>query len=163
MKKNGKPQTPQADPSAPQKTVQVTDEAGNPLVDDYSFTRYNALGEAIESGIINNSTVVQLRHDEKLIVDFLPQGTKFVVREIASDGFHSSHSINGGTTADSETATGDMSSSVSVVFINSTSALLPSTGGTGPLVFMLPLGIAFLFALSLPLLEKAWKKYRPKA
>ena len=143
--------------------VILTDEAGNPLVDDYSFTRYNALGEAIESGIINNSTIVQLRHDEKLIVDFLPQGTKFVVREIASDGFHSSHSINGGTTADSETATGDMSSSVSVVFINSTSALLPSTGGTGPLVFMLPLGIAFLFALSLPLLEKAWKKYRPKA
>ena len=29
MEKNGKPQTPQADPSAPQKTVRVTDEAGN--------------------------------------------------------------------------------------------------------------------------------------
>ncbi len=29
MEKNGKPQTSQADPSAPQKTVRVTDEAGN--------------------------------------------------------------------------------------------------------------------------------------
>ena len=138
--------------------VILTDAEGNPLIDDYSFTRYDAEGNAIESGIINNSTIVHLRHDEKLVVDFLPQGTKFTVREIETDGFHSSHVINGGTTADSNTAEGSIESSVSVVFLNSSSVILPSTGGGGILLYVLPLGLAFGFMLSMPLLERAWKK-----
>lgn len=140
--------------------VTLTDADGNPLIDDYSYTRYNADGEPIESGIINNSTIVRLRHDEKIIVDFLPKGTKFVVKEIPRDGFHSSHSIDGGTTADSDTATGDMDSSVSVVFINSTSVELPSTGGTGLMLYALPMGLGFAFLLAMPLLSRAWEKRR---
>lgn len=143
--------------------VILSDAEGNPLIDDYSYTRYDANGDAIESGIINNSTIVHLRHDEKLIVDFLPQGTKFIVREIQTDGFHSSHVINGGTTADSDTATGDMDSSVSVVFLNSTSAQLPSTGGTGIFLYALPFGLGLLLMLAIPIVERVRKKPRPKA
>jgi len=140
--------------------VVLTDAEGNPLIDDYSFTRYDAEGNPIESGIINNTTVVHLRHDEKLIVDFLPQGTKFTVRELATDGFHASHSINGGTIADNNTAEGDMSSSVSVTFINSSSVILPSTGGSGIFLYAIPLVLGFAAMITLPLLERLRKKHR---
>lgn len=143
--------------------VILTDAEGNPLIDDYSYTRYDANGDPIESGIINNSTIVHLRHDEKIIVDFLPQGTKFVVKEIAADGFHSSHSINGGTTTDSETAEGDLNSSVSLVFLNSSSVELPSTGGTGVIWYALPFGLGFVIMLGIPIVERIRKHSRRKA
>ncbi len=141
--------------------VILTDAEGNPLIDDYSYTRYDANGDPIESGIINNSTIVHLRHDEKIIVDFLPQGTKFVVKEIAADGFHSSHSINGGTTTDSETAEGDLNSSVSIQFINSSSAQLPSTGGPGVVLYAVPFILGFMMMLGIPIVEKV-RKHRKK-
>lgn len=143
--------------------VILTDADGNPLIDDYSFTRYDAEGNAVESGIINNSTIVQLKHDEKLIVSFLPQGTKFIVREVQTDGYHSSHSINSGTTADSDTATGSMDASVSILFINSSSVILPSTGGPGIWLLALPFGLGLAMMLAMPLLERAWKKRRQTA
>lgn len=143
--------------------VTLTDADGNPLIDDYSYTRYDAEGNAIESGIINNSTTVKLRHDEKIIVDFLPQGTKFVVKEVATDGFHSSHTVNGGTNADSDTASGDLNGSVSVVFVNSTSALLPSTGSSGIIWYALPFGLGLILMLTIPIVERIQKKHRRKA
>lgn len=143
--------------------VTLTDAEGNPLIDDYSYTRYDANGDAIESGIINNSTIVHLKHDEKIVVDFLPQGTKFVVKEIETDGFHSSHAVNGGTTEDSNTATGDLNSSVSVVFLNSSSVELPSTGGTGIFLYAIPFGLGLIMMVSAPVLERTWKKRRQRA
>lgn len=143
--------------------VTLTDADGNPLIDDYSFTRYDAEGNAIESGIINNSTIVHLRHDERLIIDFLPQGTKFIVKEIETPGYHSSHTINSGTNIDSGTASGSMDASVSVQFINSTGPVLPSTGGMGYGVFIILLGLGFLCMIVTPILEHLWRKQRQKA
>lgn len=136
----------------------LSDEEGNALIDDYSFTRYDADGNPIESGIINNSTIVKLRHNEKILINFLPEGTQFTIREIPSDGFHSSHRVDEGSTVDNDTAEGAMDASVSIHFINSTSVILPSTGGPGILLCALPIGIAVIFTVSLPVLERMWKK-----
>lgn len=140
--------------------IVLTDENGNALIDDYSYTRYDSNGEAVESGIINNSTIVKLRHDEKIVINFLPEGTKFIIREILSDGYHSSHSVNTGGTVDSNTVEGSMDSSVSVQFYNSSSVVLPSTGGTGAFLYAIPLGTAFLAAIGLPLANTIRKKCR---
>lgn len=136
----------------------LTDEEGNALIDDYSYTRYDAEGNAIESGIINNSTIVKLRHDEKILINFLPEGTRFTVREIPTAGFHSSYRIDEGSTVDSAAAEGTMDASVSIHFINSSSVSLPSTGGSGILLWVLPLGLAFAAALILPLAGRLRKK-----
>ena len=138
--------------------VTLTDANGTPLIDDYSFTRYDSQDKVVESGIINNTTVVKMRNDEKIIVNYLPKGTKFTVKEVVTTGFHSSHTINGGTNIDSNTATGDLNSSVNLVFINSTSAELPSTGGTGILLYAIPFSLGLLMMLTLPIVERIMKK-----
>lgn len=143
--------------------IVLTDAAGQPLIDDYSYTRYDADGNAMESGIINNSTVVKLRHNEKLVINFLPEGTKFTIRELPTEGFHSSARIDEGSTLDSETVEGTVDESVKVHFINSSGPALPSTGGMGLQLYALPMGVAFTMALVLPLAEKIRKKSKRAA
>lgn len=142
-------------------TIELADTNGNPLVDDYSYIRYDINGNEVEVGILNaTEKVVRIRGGEKLIVNYLPKGTQFTITEEAVDGFHTSYSIDGGAGMEGYTATGTLEADVQVTFRNATSALLPTTGSSGMLLYALPLGIAFLFALSLPLIERLRKKRR---
>ena len=138
----------------------LTDAEGKALIDDYSYTRYDADGNAIESGIINNSNIIKLRHDEKIIINYLPEGTKFTIREILADGFHSSYMVNTGAPIDSNTAEGTVEDSVSIQFYNSSSVILPETGGTGWILYALPLGLAVTASLVLPLASMIHRKIR---
>ena len=138
--------------------IVLSDANGNPLIDDYSYTRYDSAGAAVESGIINNSTIVKLRHNEKIIINYLPKGTIFTVREIPTDGYHASHDINDSGVVEGDNATGDMDASVSVHFINSAGSLLPSTGGSGMIWYVMPFGVGLLFFILMPVAEHIWKK-----
>ena len=138
--------------------ITLTDAAGNPLIDDYAYTRYDADGNPIENGIIKNSTIVKLRNDERIEINYLPKGTKFIVREIPSEGYFPSHRVNDSTSIDSGEAEGDLDSSVSVHFINSTSVILPETGGRGVIWYVIPFALATGLFIATPLLERKWKR-----
>jgi len=140
-------------------TVDLLDAEGNPLVDDYSYTRYDIAGNAVENGILNSeSKVVYLRGGEKLTVDYLPDGTQFVITEEAVDGFATVYSINGGTNVESMTASGTVEADVTVLYINATSVILPSTGGIGITWYMLPLLLGIAVMVLMPLAERIYRR-----
>ena len=144
-------------------TIDLADASGNPLVDDYSYVRYDKNGTEVEVGILNTEeNVVKLRSGEKLQIKYLPVGTKFTITEENVTHFTTSYSINGAPAAEGHTAQCSLDTDVTVYYRNATSAQLPSTGGTGLFLYALPLGLAFAFALSLPLLDR-WRKKRRKA
>ena len=144
-------------------TIDLADEQGNPLVDDYSYIRYDKDGNEVEVGILNTTqNVVNLRGGEKLQVKYLPKGTKFTITEENVAHFNTSYSINGAAAVEGHRATGSLQTDVTVSYRNATSAELPSTGSSRMILYALPLGLAFAFALSLPIIDRLRKK-RSKA
>ncbi len=131
-----------------QFTIDLLDASGDPLVDDYSFTRYDANGVVIGNGILNSSEkTVMLRGGERLTVDFLPDGAQFVITEESYPGYSTSYRINGGTAVFGSTASGTVDKHTAVTFINTTSVALPATGGIGLWVFCIPLAAGFVLLL----------------
>ena len=144
-------------------TIDLADTNGNPLVDDYSYVRYDKNGNEIEVGILNaTENVVKLRGGEKILVNYLPKGTKFTITEETVSHFHTSYSVGGDQATEGHTATGSLETDVTVIFRNATSAMLPETGSTGIFLYALPLGLAFAFALMLPVVNH-FREKRNKA
>ena len=106
--------------------------------------------------------VVKLRGGEKILVNYLPKGTKFTITEETVSHFHTSYSVGGDQATEGHTATGSLETDVTVIFRNATSAMLPETGSTGIFLYALPLGLAFAFALMLPVVNH-FREKRNKA
>lgn len=135
-------------------TIDFTDENGNELLDDYSYTRYAVNGEVLEMGILNSSSnVVLLRGGEKIQVDYLPDGTKFSITEEAAAGYSTVYSVNGAANVESNTVSGSILDDVHVLFINSTGALLPSTGGSGIWLYTIPLLLGLAMLPAIPIMD----------
>lgn len=130
-------------------TIELTDANGNILPDDYSYILCAADGTILSNGILNSDdNNVSLAHGEYLSINYLPKGTKYRITETAADGFLAVYKIDGGVSVEGESASGTLDGDSRVLFINSTGRALPSTGGTGLLVYTLPLlaAVAYLFA-----------------
>ncbi len=139
-------------------TVDLLDAAGDPLVDDYSYTRYDTAGTVIENGILNSTQkTVKLRGGEKLTVDFLPDGAQFKITELKYPGFFTTYRINGGTSTPGYTAEGNVVKNTTVTFINSSSTPLPATGGVGIWLFCIPLALGFGMMILKAPLEHWWE------
>ncbi len=144
-------------------TVDLLDAQGNPLVDDYSFTRYDVNGKIVENGILNSTQkTVKLRGGEKLTVDFLPDGSQFIISEANYPGFFTSYRVNGGASIAGATATGAIGKDTHVVFINGTSTELPATGGVGIWLFCIPLALGFGMMILKAPLEMWWEERKKR-
>ncbi len=111
--------------------IKLTDSNGAQLLDDYSYTRYDAEGNAIEQDlIIATGGSFKLRHGEYVVIQYLPTGTKYTITETPVDGFATSI---GGTVQPTNVATGTIAAGnqAQVHYYNHTSYVLPSTGGVG--------------------------------
>lgn len=135
-------------------TLRFTDAHGNPLINTYTYTVYNADLTVASNGLLENSAVdFALSHGQYIVVDYLPIGAKYTVTESSYPGFFTVHSVSGGANVEAATASGSISAGTTDIrFVNSTSAILPSTGGGGVLVWYLPLGLAILWMLATPLI-----------
>jgi len=136
--------------------ITFTDANGAELINTYAYTVYNADNSIAGNGIIENSTTsFKLSHGQYIVVDYLPIGAKYVVKETAAPGFFTVNSINGGTNTESNIASGTLDKDrENIHFINITSAKLPSTGGRGIVLFFVPLAVAVLYSISLPLIRR---------
>lgn len=105
------------DPNAPVDTekafdfkVNLKDKAGNTLTGNYAYT----IGE--EKGTLSSSTTFKLKHGQSIVIEGLPVGATYEVREKPTDGY----------AATAEGAEGTISANgAAATFINSYSAALP--------------------------------------
>jgi len=136
--------------------VTFTDKDGVPLINTYVYTVYNADASIADNGIIENSTTrFKLSHGQYIVVDYLPIGAKYTVNEAVTPGFFTVNTVNGGSKTEGNSITGTLGDTTEkVLFINITSAQLPSTGGRGMALFFIPLLVAVIYAFSLPIIRK---------
>ena len=63
--------------------AQVEQIPDNALKNDYSYTKYNAAGEILEKDVlIWNDSKFTLKAGEYIIIDFLPDGSSYVIEEV---------------------------------------------------------------------------------
>lgn len=118
--------------------IKFTDANGNPLPDDYSYTRYTAEGTVVKQDvIIYDGGSFDLKAGEYIIVNYLPYGTKYIVTETNAPYYNVSYRIDSGQSVAGYTAEGAIPTggNASVVYTNTAMAVLPSTGGVGTLPY----------------------------
>ncbi len=139
--------------------IELFDENGLPLVDDYSYTLHDKDGTALGTAIINSDEkIVYLKHGQYIEINYLPQGVRYRITESVYSSFHTSYIINSDDYIEGYTAEGDLTGNTRVQFINSTSVVLPATGGFSMWVFAIPFVLAIIYGLSIPLIERYSKK-----
>ncbi len=139
--------------------IKLTDANGNQLQDDYAYTRYDSGGTVIMSDLIlHDGGTFSLRHGEYIIINYLPNGTKYTITENVPDGFHASVKESSGTIKAGNTATGTIVTDTTgvVKYINTASYALPHTGGSGTQWYALA-GIVLLLSAAYLLYRR--KKY----
>lgn len=132
-----------------QFTIKLMDKDGNPLPDDYSYTRYDANGSIIKQDVIMfDGGSFALKNGEYIVINYLPLGTQYTITETKADGYSTTVKVNGSVTP-GETASGSIAKDRKdvVEYVNKTSYALPSTGGPGTSWFLL--GGSGLMALAL--------------
>lgn len=120
--------------------IMFTDANGNPLPDDYSYTRYTANGTVVKQDvIIYDGGSFDLKAGEYVIINYLPYGTKYTITETNVPYYTVTYQVDNGTSTDGYTATGQIPTggNGSVVFTNTAMPVLPSTGGPGTLGYTL--------------------------
>lgn len=117
-------------------SVAFKDESGNPLKDDYSYTRYMNDGTKQIDLLIHDGAEFSLCSGEYIIVEYLPIGTQCIITEEDLPYISESYRINNGERAYGTSASCLISSAnmVSVKYINEASYEMPSTGGSGMLI-----------------------------
>lgn len=133
--------------------IKFTDDAGNNLPDDYSYTRYDANGNIIKKDvIIFDGGSFELKNGEYVVINYLPYGTKYTITETDVPEYYTvAYQAGSGAAQDGNTAAGQIQNGQngSVVFTNTVRPMLPETGGTGTLWYttggvMLSVFAAFL-------------------
>lgn len=137
--------------------IKFTDASGNPLPDDYSYTRYTADGILVKQDvIIYDGGSFDLKAGEYVIINYLPYGTRYTITETDAPYYTVTHTIDGGTPVEGRTVEGSIpSGNATVVFTNTAMPVLPSTGGTGTQPYTI--GGTFLILGALLLLYKRKK------
>lgn len=141
--------------------IKFTDANGNPLPDDYSYTRYTADGTVVKQDvIIYDGGSFDLKAGEYVIVNYLPYGTKYTITETDVPYYTVRYQIGDGTAEEGYTAQGQIPSgrNAQVLFINTAMPVLPSTGGTGTTLYTM--GGILLTAAAILLLYETQKRRR---
>lgn len=119
--------------------IRFTDADGNPMRDDYAYTRYDADGNIIMRDIIiSDGGSFNLRANEYVIIKYLPIGTVYTIseNEASSEGYLVNIEATGGI-ADGNSVTGRIIEGTigagfnEVSYTNSWFYELPQTGGSG--------------------------------
>ncbi|MGM9586340.1 MAG: fibro-slime domain-containing protein [Candidatus Limivicinus sp.] len=114
--------------------IMFTDENGNPLPDDYSYTRYTADGTVVKQDvIIYDGGSFELKAGEYVIINYLPYGTRYTITETDVPYYVVTYQVDGITPTNGNTAAGQIPTggNGSVVFTNTAMPVLPETGGAG--------------------------------
>lgn len=144
-------------------TVALRDANGNTLTDDYSYTLYDARGKELGTYIINNTeNQIKLSHGEKMVINYLPKGSRYTITEEAAAGYHTVYTLNGGISNEGNTASGTLSGDTRVLFINSSGLMLPQTGGRGIIPYLIPLALGVIMLPLIPITDALLKRRRQK-
>lgn len=141
--------------------IMFTDETGNPLPDDYSYTRYTANGTVVKQDvIIYDGGSFDLKAGEYVIINYLPYGTRYTITETNAPYYATTYQIDGGGPAEGKTAEGKIPTggNGSVVFTNTAMPVLPSTGGPGTSLYAIGGSLLTLAALLLLYKDKRRRK-----
>lgn len=136
--------------------IKFTDENGNPLPDDYSYTRYAANGTVLmQDIIIFDGGSFDLKAGEYVIINYLPYGTKYTITETNAGSYIVTNKVDGndpiyGNAAEGQIPTGQNGY---VVFTN---IMPPHTGGPGTILYAIA-GV-MMMASALFLLNKYIKR-----
>ncbi len=142
-------------------TIELLDQSGALLIDDYSYTLHDSDGTALSTAIINSEEqTVLLKNGQYIEINYLPEGARYRITERVYEGFHTTYRINDGSSVESYTAQGQLTQDTRVQFTNSTGMKLPSTGGIGLYVFSIPFLLAIAAGVIPPVLAKRVKGKR---
>ena len=114
--------------------IMFTDENGNPLPDDYSYTRYTENGTVVKQDvIIYDGGSFELKAGEYVIINYLPYGTRYTITETDVPYYVVTYQVDDNTPTNGNTAEGQIPTggNGSVVFTNTAMPVLPETGGAG--------------------------------
>ena len=76
--------------------IRFFDRSGNPILDDYAYTRYSADGTRQGGNlIICSGDTFSLRDGEYVLIDYLPYGLRYQITEVTQDGYSVSNTVDG--------------------------------------------------------------------
>ncbi len=76
--------------------IQFFDSNGNPVLDDYAYTRYNADGTPQGGNlIVRDGDEFNLRAGEYILIDYLPYGLRYTITETVDAGYTVTNTVNG--------------------------------------------------------------------
>ena len=144
--------------------IKLTDANGAELKDDYSYTRYDSNGDVIKNDlIVYNGGSFKLKDGEYIIINYLPNGTKYTIKENVPNGFHASTKGSSGIIIPGNEATGTIvTDKMDVVqYINTASYALPNTGGCNTQLYAMA-GLVLIFSAAYLLYRQkkcAWRTH----
>lgn len=98
------------DESAPdfEFNIRFYDQNGNPVLDDYAYTKYDKDGKEIDSNlVVHTGDKFTLKDGQYVRIRYLPFGLRYTITENAVNGYTVSSTING-VTGQGNTATGSI-------------------------------------------------------
>lgn len=118
--------------------VKLFDQSGNPLTDRYPVSIYNSDNVKVEDNAIGHNGTLNLKKNQKAVISYLPQGTKYQISEIEVDSntqvYINTNGVfdsNSQVDADGKSELFDVGSNAHIFFKNVRSFTLPETGGIG--------------------------------
>ncbi len=134
-------------------TINLTDEDGTPLTNLYNAIVYtdDEENEVENSYLVTNGSTLTLRGGWHFVINNLPIGTVATITETAEDGYSTTWQvvsdedteIHGGNVASGDEIIITDGGLIEILFINTVSAELPMTGGSGTIPFTVA-GIAII-------------------
>ena len=145
--------------------IRFTDSNGEALMDDYSYTKYDAKGEVISNDIlIWNNAKFTLKKGEYIVIKYLPEGSCYTISEVGpvkvkdrNPGEELEWEVSGnnpylpetsgGTNNGSGVVTGTITKNnrVEIEYNNVLKFALPETGGSGTILYTMAGGMVLLF------------------
>ncbi len=159
--------------------VKFQDSKGHDLMDDFAYKKFNANGDVMRNDVlIWNNAKFTLKAGEYIIIDFLPDGSQYTIKEVGpvnvtnkdpgEDPEWTEESknpyipeISGGSTGEAVgvvTGTITKDSTVEIEYNNIEQFNLPETGGSGTILYTMAGGIVLLFGAGFLYKNKTQRK-----
>lgn len=88
--------------------IRFYDQNGNPVLDDYAYTKYDKDGKEIDSNlVVHTGDKFTLKDGQYVRIRYLPFGLRYTITEVPQDGYTVSSTING-VVGQGNTATGSI-------------------------------------------------------
>lgn len=157
--------------------IAFSDASGNPLRNDYAYTKYQRTFEEVDGVTVEGSKAIEndiiiwngghftLKDNEYIVITFLPIGTKYTITETGSDNCYTDIVVNGtkkeNLTAD-KVAEGSVGSEDQgqVSYRNYKAYELPETGGSGTVSVYAMAGVIVLLGGAGFLYKKKFRERR---